>query len=154
MKTLLIIHFFVFAAFCLSAQEVISTAGETQIISGIEISWTIGEPVIETISSGSTVLTQGFHQSKLTVTALEEITNVDLKVYPNPASEFVTIHFNTLGKNPVYSLFDLTGKLLERKTISTTETNVNLKSYASGTYLLKLKYNPIEPLRTYKIVKK
>jgi len=156
MKTLLIIHFFVFVAFFVSAQEVVSSASETQKISGIEISWTIGESVIETISSGSTVLTQGFHQSKLTVTAIDELLSSDfeLKVYPNPTSEFLIISSNKLDDKSNYSLFDLSGKLLENKTISASETRVSLKNYASGTYLLKLQYNPIQPLQTFKIVKK
>jgi hypothetical protein len=154
MKTLLIIHFFVFATIFVSAQVVISTAGETQKISGFEISWTIGEPLIETISAENTILTQGFHQSKLTVTAIEEITNINLKVYPNPTSEFITIQFNTLEKNPDYSLLDFSGKLLEHKTISASTTNVNLKNLASGTYLLKIDDKNARQLQTFKIIKK
>jgi len=156
MKTIIILQLLVLAAFFVSSQEVVSSGGETQTISGIEISWTIGEPVIETISSGSTVLTQGFHQSKLTVTAIDDvlISDFELNVYPNPTSEFVIISSNNLDDKSSYSLFDLTGKLLENKIISTSETRVNLRNYASGTYLLKLQYNPIQPLRTYKIVKK
>jgi len=96
MKTFLIIYFFFFAAFFVSSQEVVSSAGETQTIPGIEISWTIGEPVIETVSSGSSVLTQGFHQTKLTVTTIDELlfSDLELKVYPNPTSEFVIISSN------------------------------------------------------------
>ena len=156
MKTIIILHLLVLATFFVSSQEVVSSAGETQTISGIEISWTIGEPVIETISSGSTVLTQGFHQSKLTVTAIDDvlISDFELKVYPNPTSEFVIIFANNPEDKSSYSLFDLNGKLLENKIISTSETRVNLKNYASGTYLLKLQYNSGQPLRTYKIVKK
>lgn len=154
MKTQLIIIILSFAAFCLSAQEVVSTAGETQNAGNYEISWTLGETVIETVSSGTTTLTQGFHQTKLTVTAIDEITTTDLKVYPNPTSEFVIISSNKLDDKSSYSLFNLSGKLLENKIISTSETRVNLKNYASGTYLLKLQYKPNQSLQTYKIVKK
>ena len=156
MKKIIILQLLVLATFLVSSQEVISSAGETNTISGYEICWTIGEPVIETISSGSTVLTQGFHQSKLTVTAINElsISDFELKVYPNPTSEFVVISANNMEEKSSYSLFDLSGKLLENKIISASETRINLKNYARGTYLLKLQYNPGQPLRTYKIVKK
>ena len=44
------------------AQEVISTTGEHYENSNGSISWTIGEPVIETLGSNNNYLTQGFHQ--------------------------------------------------------------------------------------------
>lgn len=156
MKQLIIMILFVVEAFSVSSQEVVSPAGETQTISGTEISWTIGEPVIETAASVSNILTQGFHQSKLTVTAIDELLSSDfkLKVYPNPTSEFVTIHFNKPDKNPVYSLLGLKGNLIETKTISSTETSVNLQNFASGTYLLKISGKNNTLLQTFKIVKK
>ena len=156
MKKIILTQLFFFFAIALFAQEVVSTAGETQKISGIEISWSLGEPVIETVSNGSAVLTQGFHQSKLSVTAIDELLfpDSDLKVYPNPTSELVTIHFSAPKKNLVYSLSDLTGRMLESKTLSTTETNINLKKYASGTYLLKINDKNAQSLQSFKIIKK
>ena len=154
MKTLFIIQLFLLAAFMVSAQELISSAGETKVISGIEISWSLGEPVIETVSGGATVLTQGFHQSKLTVTALEEIENLNLKVYPNPTSEFVVIQFSTPDKISSYSLFDLSGKLLDNSKINATTTYVNLNKLASGSYLLKIDDKNAQRLQTFKIIKK
>lgn len=156
MKTLLIVHIFVFAVFSVSAQEVVSSAGETQKISGIEISWTIGEPVIETISSGSTVLTQGFHQSGLTVTAIDELpfSDFELKVYPNPTSGFVNVQFNKLVENTNYLVFDSNGKMIDNGMINSTNTSLDFKKFASGSYILKLNYNSNHPLQTFKIVKK
>lgn len=156
MKTILIIHIFVFAAFFVSSQEVVSSAGETQKISGIEISWTIGEPVIETISSGSNALTQGFHQSGLTVTAIDELplSEFELKVYPNPTFGFVTIQFDKLVENTNYSVFDINGKMIGNGVINSTNTLLDFKKFASGSYILKLNYSSNQPLQTFKIVKK
>jgi len=155
MKTILIIHFLVIVSFCVSAQEVISSAGETQKISGYEISWTIGEPVIETISAGTIILTQGFHQSKLTITPATEFlfSDIELKVYPNPTNEFITIYINKIGDNLNYFLYDLAGKLLETKPIITTETKLLLQTRSSGTYILKVQRDEKETLQTFKIIK-
>ena len=50
------------AGFC---QQVISTAGSSGSGTGIELSWTIGEPVTATSHGTDFYLTQGFHQSQM-----------------------------------------------------------------------------------------
>ncbi len=62
MKKLIISILIFFGAYSLNAQEVVSTAGESKSNSGYEISWTIGESVINTLSTGNIILTQGFHR--------------------------------------------------------------------------------------------
>ncbi len=49
------------------AQEIISTNGSYDEFSGGSINWTMGEPIIETLSNGSNDLTQGFQQTDLNV---------------------------------------------------------------------------------------
>jgi len=156
MKKIYPLFFMLLIGFSLKAQEVISPGSKTQTTAGHELSWTVGEAVTTTISDGTNTLTQGFHQSKLIVTAIDEllVSDLELKVYPNPTSEFVIISSNKLYDKSSYSLFNLSGKLLENKIISASETRVNLKNYASGTYLLKLQYKPNQSLQTFKIVKK
>ncbi|MBI9069504.1 MAG: hypothetical protein JEZ09_19565, partial [Salinivirgaceae bacterium] len=53
------------------AQSTISTCADHNETSAVSLSWTIGEAVIETVSDGTNTLTQGFHQSKLIITAIE-----------------------------------------------------------------------------------
>ena len=43
--------------------SVVSTAGNTVEAGGIEISWTLGDLVIETQEVGSLIVTQGFQQA-------------------------------------------------------------------------------------------
>lgn len=156
MKQIILLITILLISVTLTAQEVVSSGGETQSASGYEISWTIGEPVIETFTGGSNILTQGFHQSKLTVTPITEFLNskIELKVFPNPTSDFILIQFNELIENSGYTLFELTGKILESKLITSTETKLDLKNYASGQYILKLTKNSTQPLQTFKIIKR
>lgn len=149
---------FLLTLFCsgLFAQEVVSSSGETKKLSGYEVSWTIGEPVIETFTAGSTIVTQGFHQTKLTVTPVTELDypGLDLKVFPNPTSGIVTVQFNKLTENIGFSLFDISGKKLFGRQIKSTITNVDLKNYAGGQYYLKVTKNPGQTIQTFKIIKK
>lgn len=148
--TLLIVTSFVIA----NAQEVISAAGETNNISGYEISWTLGETVIQTFDAGSSALTQGLHQSKLQVTAIDELSEkgLELKIYPNPTSDFITISFDKMPENPVYSLFDLSGKLLENRNISEANTKIEMQHFPGGSYILKMT-NKNQLIQTFKIIK-
>ena len=76
----------------LNAQKVVSSAGEHNTIGNIQVSWTLREPVIETVSGGNSILTQGFHQTKLMVTPVLSIfENMQIKVFPNPTNEFINI---------------------------------------------------------------
>ena len=156
MKRIYIILFMLLIGFSLDAQEVVSSGGKTQSASGYELSWTVGEAVTTTVSGGANTLTQGFQQSNLTITAIGELLNSDLvlKVYPNPAQDFVVIQINKLENQLTLYLYDLSGNLLESKPISATETRLNLNKYASGTYLLKLTRDSHQTLQTFKIIKR
>lgn len=54
------------------SQQVISSAGGTATGTGIQLSWTIGEPVTATVHGSDFYLTQGFHQSQLLSTIFNQ----------------------------------------------------------------------------------
>ena len=144
-----------FVAGSATAQTVVSANGGTATAAGVEVSWTIGEPITETVTDGTTTLTQGFQQSKLTVTAINDIqiTGVEIKVYPNPTSDYVTVHFSKMMEKPTYLLFDLSGRLIEQKKIESTDAKIDMTGYAGGSYILKLN-NGRQPLQSFKIIKR
>ena len=156
MKVILIITLLLFGLNSSFAQKIISANGGTATAAGTEVSWTIGEPVIATVSDGTTTLTQGFHQTKITVTAINDIQilGVEIKVYPNPTSDFVTVHFSETVEESSYLLFDLSGKLLQQKKIESTDAKINMTGFAEGAYILKLAHKNRQPLQTFKIVKR
>ncbi len=139
----------------LQAQKVVSANGGTATAAGTEVSWTIGEPITATVSDGTTTLTQGFQQSKLTVTAVNDIqvTGVEIKVYPNPTSNYVTVHFSKVMEKPAYFLFDLSGRIIEQKNIESTDAKIDMTRFAGGSYILKLNSGQ-QPLQTFKIIKR
>ena len=155
MRYLAILLMLIPAVTMVSAQEVVSSNGDTQSAAGYEVSWTVGEAVIETLIGGTNTLTQGFHQTRLTVTAVTNFLypGIEIKVFPNPTQEFITIQFSEYIEDTRYSIYDLRGKLIENKLINSADTEIDLKKYASGQYLLKLITKSGQRLQTFQVIK-
>ena len=144
-----------FIFFGINAQEIISTCGDyEETISG-SISWTIGEPVIETFSNETNILTQGFQQSKLTVTNITEnqFNGIEINAFPNPTNDFILVKTKTNNKtNMDICLFDLKGNLIFKQKMINKEQNIKMNNYNSGTYILKITENNKE-IKTFQIIK-
>jgi hypothetical protein len=155
MKYSIIILILYLAGSVVSAQQVVSSNGDSESAAGIEVSWTVGEAVIETLIGGSNTLTQGFHQTKLTITAVSELLfpGIEIKVFPNPTQEFITIHFSEYLEGSRFWLFDLRGSLLENKLIISEDTEINMEKHADGHYILKLTNKSGQPIQTFQIIK-
>jgi hypothetical protein len=155
------VYFFIFifalAAGTIKGQQVISSAGATAVGVGVQLSWTVGEPVIETFTGSSVILTQGFHQTKLTVTPIEfiPVPDLDLTVYPNPVSSVLWLQ--AIGKKKVpqltYSLFNMEGKVILKKLFTDSPEEINMELYTAGTYILKVFSDDKTPVRTFKVIK-
>ena len=64
---------------------------------------------------------------------------IDFSYYPNPTNGKVAITSKTLmGEVMVYNV---TGQLLYENKINALNTNVDLSSFATGTYFFKLKFD-------------
>jgi hypothetical protein len=155
MKYSIIILIFFLAGVMVSAQEVVSSNGDSKSAAGYEVSWTVGEAVIATMIGSTNTLTQGFQQTRLTVTAVTDLLypGLEIKVFPNPTQEFITIRFSEYIEDTRYSLYDLRGKLIENKLINAADTEINLKKYASGQYILKLTNKSRQAIQTFQIIK-
>ena len=75
-------------------------------------------------------------------------------VWPNPATETVHIQMDASDNNSCsYQLFDLTGKLLQGGRLTDNNSEIDVRSLATGTYLLKVE-DSNHQTHTTKIVKK
>jgi len=138
-----------------NAQHVISSSGSTLKNSTGSLSFTVGELVIDTKNAGATTITQGFHQTKLTITAMNNLRkqNFSISAFPNPTNDFVNLKIEKGEIRDVeFTLFDLQGKVLSNRKIESTNTEVSFSGYNSGNYLLKVIQNGKE-IQTLKIVK-
>ena len=137
--------------------EVLSNGGDFFSNSNVSIAYTIGEPVTETaIGINNTyTLTQGFHQGLYTLVNIEkQIINTEIKVYPNPSSDYIFIEINNINSNNYkIKLFDNLGQLLLDKQYENCK-QISLQQFANSTYYLKVVNTSNDKFDTYKILKK
>ena len=76
--------------------------------------------------------------------------DINIKMYPNPASDKVTISTPDVMFNQ-YTLFTITGQVVVNQNINSKTVEVNVSELSKGIYVLKLDGHNVS--KTYKIVK-
>ena len=136
--------------------QLISSCGEQFENDSYQLSWSIGECVISSLESGDYVLTQGFHQSSYDIeTAIETQLGIELnlKVYPNPTSDFLTLETGQSELNEMqYQILDLKGSVLENSNFNNNLERLDFTSYSSGIYFIIIKQDN-QLIKSFKIIK-
>jgi hypothetical protein len=138
------------------SQQIVSSTGAHAVGTSAQLSWTLGETMIETLTSPNAILTQGFHQSKLTVTAVDplEFPAIKISVYPNPVMDKLLIETGGIVKDKfLYSLTDTNGRLLKKGEIAASPQSVEMGSISPGIYFMKIGVPKRNTWQIYKIVK-
>lgn len=146
MKRLLACAGFLLAALLARSQsispEVIASAGGHFGGAGVELSWTLGEMIIETIGGGTTTLTQGFHQVDNSINAVpESFPSLLCTAFPNPASTGISLQFSEqLKENTIAEIYSLEGKLVWSGQVlsGSLQTQIDLSILSLGAYQLRL----------------
>lgn len=135
------------------SQEVISSGGDFYNNINGSVSFTIGEPVIETLSGASNILTQGFNQTKLTINeiVIQPVSDYEITVFPNPSVYSFTIKKNN-STELSYQLFDEGGKLVKSDILTGSETIIAMENLSSSIYFLRIS-NSASEIKTFKIEK-
>jgi hypothetical protein len=136
--------------------QVIGAAGNHLAGNTRQIAFTIGEPFVQSLVGDGVLLTQGFHQPRLWITAIDEfvLSNFEIKAYPNPTTD--VIHLTTdklLPGNVEYQLTDMNGRLLDTKPLNGALTEIPVSHLVSATYFLRVA-DKKQTYRTFKIIKK
>lgn len=135
-----------------SAQEVVSTQGDSYSNTSGSIDFTIGEVVINTGTDGTNDITQGFHQTNWNFVGLEDhAPNFEATIFPNPTEDVLNIRTSTF-ENVTYTLYDAQGKLVLQDALSANQTPIQVSQLAPGSYSLILN-NETQNLKTFKLVK-
>lgn len=124
--------------------QVISASGKTGTQGGLTFTYTVGEPVITTLTGDTRKLTQGFHQPELsTVVATDDfdLAAWDIKVFPNPTADVLTVRFST-EKGAVLraSVFNLLGQVMisDRPLTQPDGSQLDCGGWQPGIYILQL----------------
>ena len=104
----------------------------------------LSNPASVTATVGGVTKTLTFKTPYAVVSAIEELTNDLLKVYPNPAQSEVTVDFPSQGGNVSLSLVDFTGRMVyNRQADSAEKQSIDLSSFSTGIYLLVAKQGDV-----------
>jgi hypothetical protein len=85
---------------------------------------------------------------------VEKTGNVEIKIYPNPTTEKITLEFSGVVETRYATslrLYSLTGQLLQEQSVHSATTVVSLAGFAKGTYILKVQINGVT--EDWKIIK-
>ena len=160
MKKNTIVLFSLVTSISVSAQEVVSTQGESYSNASAKIDFTIGEVVINTVTDGTKELTQGFHQTNWNFLGLEDYApDYQATIFPNPTQDVLNIK-TSVFENVTYTLYDARGKLVLQNILSAEQTPIQASQLAPGSYSLELIFedNNEWPLssskrKTFKLIK-
>ncbi len=136
--------------------QVVGSAGDFFQTNEAQMAFTLGEVVTETFNSGELILTQGFHQTNLMVTSLEDLAaEFQLRVFPNPTVDFLSIDALQSPESFNLELLDTSGRplFLQRNMSQGATHQINLSNYPPGIYLLRLRTEDRKNIQTFKIVK-
>jgi PKD repeat protein len=93
---------------------------------------------------------------KVTVTSIQKVVLNNLKIYPNPANDFITIDASAVPENTIaqISFFDITGrKLFTEEWKEEASQSINVSSYTSGVYILSIETKEGRLLNNFRIEK-
>jgi hypothetical protein len=134
--------------------NLVGVAGDNYSNTNYQLNWSIGETLTETYQNGTNVLSQGFHQNTYSVVSVENNSNIDLRVYPNPTTDLIMVDFNQYeNASYVLTIIDLNGKVLHSKKLNSNKVLLNFATYVSGTYSLLVKQQN-KLIKSFKIIKK
>ena len=76
-----------------------------------------------------------------------------IRVFPNPTTYLVNVDLSQLpqGEYQLY-LLDLSGKVVYNQTATKSNTEIDMSSFATGTYVLQVQTKGTQKVETFKIV--
>jgi hypothetical protein len=127
----------------LHAQEGIIATGVNITGIGGSVCYSIGQVFYSTSTGTNGSVAQGVSQpfEISIVSGIDETLNISFQcsVYPNPASNFLTLKFENLkSANLSYQIYDLRGKLLALKQVVANETIIDMSDLSPATYFLRI----------------
>lgn len=129
----------------LSAQHLVSSQGDLDVIGDLQLSWSLGESLVTTESSSSVLLTQGFQQPAVHIQTIpgRELTadKIDIEVMPNPSTGAVRIRVDIPhGQDVHIRWYDLSGHLVDSgdRRLANGSVEWDISRFPPGTFVLNV----------------
>ena len=121
--------------------QVFASSGTHYTSASAQLSFTIGEPLTSSYTSGTVMVTQGFHQPEQNTSGIEENKPFAFNVYPNPTQDFITIAIKDASIDQyTVDLIDQWGQVIASRKLTGDNQQVDVSALAAGTYHLRLTY--------------
>jgi hypothetical protein len=133
-----------------------ATGGDANGMDG-STSFSVGQMVYTTNTGTNGSVAEGVQQPYeiSVIVGIEQagFTNFNCTVYPNPATDLLTLETETSDNEYlIYQFYDMMGKLLLSGRLIDTKTTISMANLAPSTYFLKVTDNQ-KVSRTFKVVK-
>ena len=140
----------------IKAQQGFTAAGGGASGSGGTAAYSVGQIVYTTNTGAGGSVAQGVQQPyeiSIVLGLEDHQISLNMKVYPNPTSDFLILNVGNFELSTLnFELFDVSGKLLESKKITSITETISMENLPSSTYFLKVTSNN-EEVKTFKIIK-
>lgn len=122
--------------------EVVASAGGSVTTETVSVSYTVGEPVVGTLSAGNVVLNQGFQQGYIDIpdTEVEAALAKNVRLYPNPLKTTLFVELQEIPDGDcVVKCFDMSGRMVgEAQYDSDPRMSIDMSSLPQGAYFVKV----------------
>lgn len=118
------------------------------------ISWSLGEVATQTLKAGDYIITQGFQQSKLTLTSVYQRQGYNKLIiaYPNPTNDFINLKTDGHTQNLYYRVYDINGRIVKSGEFKSNPTLVSFRDLDAAIYFIRIIQNNLE-VKTIRVVK-
>lgn len=135
-------------------QQAVLSGGKYHQSDAGSISWSLGETAISTLKTSEYIITQGFQQSNLTVTAIDDETDfsIGITAYPNPTSSNLFIAVDGEIANLRYEVYAVNGLNIAGNHFDSNPQKIVFAHLNSGVYLIRIQLNN-QTIKTFRVVK-
>ncbi len=138
-----------------SQQNVVASGGSFSGTGG-SVSTSVGQIAYSTKTGSNGKIIEGNQQPfEISVLGTDNFSEISLQfsVIPNPTVNFLILSIDNYSlDNLSYQLFDIAGKLIENRKITTNQTQINMIDKQAGTYLITIIDNSSK-IKSFKIIK-
>lgn len=154
-KKLILLLLFLSLFFNLCAQETVVPGGNYHQNISESISWSLGQTAIHTLNEGNNIITQGFQQSLLIITSIEELhdLNFSISIYPNPTQSYINLKVNRNNLEQFeYTIANLDGKIIKQGKFDNNPLQISFTEFNPAVYILSVNVRE-KQLKTFKVIK-
>jgi hypothetical protein len=115
---------------------------------GKEMHTTTPDPIIGQVYDITGVVSYGFEEYRIQprgasdvalATSIDELANTSITMYPNPASDMLTLELDQVSGRTEYVISDLNGRIVANGVLNSDRTMIAVGALANGSYMITLR---------------